>query len=117
MREAFVHEASIELERGADERAPGAAVTVGLCGHWQHEGPCRWPHHSSVERSGQMLVIRVVFVADPADEQDVRQRIDRALRLGTLDGPTGTSRWAPLHTGSSVLRPDEEALGEKLSTA
>jgi hypothetical protein len=63
-----------------------------------------------------MLVIRVVFVADPADEQDVRQRIDRALRLGTLDGPTGTSRWASVRAGSSVLRPDEETLGAKLAS-
>lgn len=116
MRIAFVHEASVELDRDADERAPGAAVTVGLCGHWEHAAPCRWPHRNSVERSGQMLVLRVLFVADPDEEQDVRQRIERALLSGVLEGPTGTSRWATLRAGPSVLRPDEEGLAAKLAS-
>ena len=38
----------IRLEPGADKRAPGGAVTVALCGHWDHEGPCRWPHRSNI---------------------------------------------------------------------
>ena len=51
----FVHEAAIELADGADPRAPGGAITVALCGHWEHEPPCRWPHHWIVEalQSGQ----------------------------------------------------------------
>lgn len=46
MREAFVHEATIELDSDADQQAPGAAVTVGLCGHWEHQGACHWPHQT-----------------------------------------------------------------------
>ncbi len=117
MRTAFVHEASVELDPGADERAPGAAVTVGLCGHWEHAGACRWPHRNGVQRSGQTLVLRVVFVADPADEREVRQRIERALTPGTLDGPTGISRWKTLVSRSSTLRPDEAALATKLASS
>ena len=46
----FAHrcEYRILLEPGSDERAPGGAVTVALCGHWDHDGPCRWPHFSTI---------------------------------------------------------------------
>ena len=27
------------MEPDADVQAPGAAVTVALCGHWEHEPP------------------------------------------------------------------------------
>ena len=47
MVQAYAHEGSLELADGADDRAPGAAVTVSLCGHWDHEGDCRWRHHTS----------------------------------------------------------------------
>src|SRR5215207_9908722 len=40
MRQSFAHEAVLALGDEADERAPGAAVTVALCGHWEHEPPC-----------------------------------------------------------------------------
>jgi hypothetical protein len=36
---AYALEAEIELPEGCDPRAVGAAVTVELCGHWEHEGP------------------------------------------------------------------------------
>ena len=47
-RETFVHEAELRLNEGADDHKPGAAVTVALCGHWEHEGPCRWPHNNAL---------------------------------------------------------------------
>ena len=37
MRDTFAHDAVLALAPGADERAPGAAITVALCGHWDHE--------------------------------------------------------------------------------
>jgi len=37
VRQAFAHEAVLVTEPDADVRAPGAAVTVALCGHWDHE--------------------------------------------------------------------------------
>ena len=40
-RRSFVHEADLWLAGGVDPAAVGAAVTAALCGHWEHEGPCR----------------------------------------------------------------------------
>ena len=85
----------IEFEPGADLRAPGGAVTVELCGHWDHPGPCRWPHYTSVESNGaDQHRVRVEFDA-PADElEEVRERIIRALKSGEQAGPDGhISRW------------------------
>ncbi len=85
----FVHEATVELADGADPRALGGAITVALCGHWEHEPPCPWPHHtdiSAVERpSGADRVRRCA-----------RRRAARAAadRRGTRVGPTGRPRWA-----------------------
>ncbi len=94
MPPAFAHEIVLALDAGSDERAPGGAVTVGLCGSWDHAGPCRWPHLSTVtDRAGQRLTLRVLFLAPKGEEAEVRRRIVRALRAGVLDGPVGTRRW------------------------
>ncbi|MFD0857251.1 hypothetical protein ACFQ07_33920 [Actinomadura adrarensis] len=78
-----------------DLRAPGAAVTVALCGHWEHESPCPLAaHHTAAERSGDEVRLRILFAAEPADEAEVRNRIEAALSQGYLDGPDGvTTRW------------------------
>ena len=50
MRQAFAHEAVLVMESDADVRAPGAAVAVALCGHWDHEPPCPLsPHRVSAD--------------------------------------------------------------------
>ena len=92
---AFGHEAvhRVVLAPGSDERAPGGAITVELCGQWDHEGECRWPHHTAVERDGDTLVVRTAFDAPAGDAAGVRSRIERALSAGRLDGPDRTSRW------------------------
>jgi hypothetical protein len=41
-RAAYAHDAFVILDPGEDTRAPGGAITVALCGHWDHEPPCRW---------------------------------------------------------------------------
>ena len=85
----------VEFESDADQRAPGGAVTVELCGHWDHEGPCRWPHFTSVESgdAGQHRVV-VEFEAPQHEVSLVRERIIRALKSGEQVGPDGTvSRW------------------------
>ena len=86
---------SIEFEPGADQRAPGGAVTVELCGHWDHPGPCRWPHYTSVESNGADQYRVCVEFDAPGDEVDeVRERIIRALKSGEQAGPDGhVSRW------------------------
>jgi len=93
MREAFAHDAVLEMSEGADERAPGGAVTVALCGALDHEPPCPVaPHHTSVTGRGKRRRVRVLFATD--DEPVVRRTIDAALGYGEFVGPDGaTNRW------------------------
>src|SRR2546426_8114852 len=95
MRQAFAHDAVLLMRPDADIRAPGAAVTVALCGHWEHEPPCPLaPHHSSAERTGGEVRVRILFATEPERESLVRERITAALARGRLDGPDGvTTRW------------------------
>ena len=93
MRQAFAHDAVLELFEGADERAPGGAVTVALCGALDHEPPCPVaPHHTSVRGRGSRRRVRVLFATE--DEPVIRRTIDRALGCGEFVGPDGVvSRW------------------------
>ncbi len=53
MRQAFAHEAKVGMATDGDSRAPGAAITVALCGRWDHEPPCPLsPHHTQADRIG-----------------------------------------------------------------
>ena len=74
-RQAFVQEAVLRLEDGIDPASVGAAVTTELCGHWEHPGPCHWPHNNAI--SGARF--RTLFIAHPRDEGIVRERITHAL--------------------------------------
>ncbi|XVQ08719.1 hypothetical protein ACQP1W_40145 [Spirillospora sp. CA-255316] len=109
MRRPFVHEAAVLMEAGGDSRAPGGAVTVALCGHWDHEPPCPLaPHRTTAERDGDRLRLRVLFAADPADETEVRARIEAALSAGVLDGPDGvTTRWQLAEARPGPVRSEE----------
>lgn len=85
-----------------DPAALGGAVTTELCGHWEHEGPCRWPHHTSTsapdpgDGDARAIVVRVRFSAPPQEVAEVRHRIALALDRGELVGPDGrTTRWRP----------------------
>jgi hypothetical protein len=81
MRQAYAHHAVI-ISTG-DERAPGAAVTVALCGHVEHEPPCPLaPHHTGVTREGDTLRLRILFATEPDHVDEVRTRIDDALAGG-----------------------------------
>ncbi len=63
MRLAFAHEAVVSMAAGADIRAPGAAITVGLCGHWEHEPLCPLaPHATAAQRD----VAISLFISDRA---------------------------------------------------
>jgi hypothetical protein len=98
----YVHSVTLRLVPGADERAPGGAVTMALCGHWEHEGVCRWPHHTSIERLGEVHVARVVFSAWASEAEDVRERIERSLREG--------ADWDIVESGAADPTADEVAL-------
>jgi hypothetical protein len=96
----FVHETLIDLAEGGDPRAPGGAITVALCGHWEHEPPCRWPHHSEMEPEDGGHLVRTVFTVEPGDEAVVRAKIADALAAGEQAGPDGkVSRWTVRPSG------------------
>src|SRR5215204_3058749 len=108
--QAFVVEAQLRLRAGIDPAAVGAAVTAELCGHWKHEGPCRWPHNNALAPSAAgVAAFRTLFIASPADEEEVRDRIDRALREAT--------GWSVVETNPRPLAPDERPLADRLASA
>ena len=75
-------EAEVALEPGTDPAAVGAAVTVELCGHWEHEGPCRWAHNNAIDAAKEPAFLRTVFVADRDETDAVAARIESSLRAG-----------------------------------
>lgn len=109
MRGHYVHAASVHMDPSADLGAPGAAVTLELCGSWDHVPPCPLaPHHTSPERNGRCVELRIVFAAEPALESEVRRRIGIALASGSLTGPDGvTTRWSLQGSNAAVLRDAE----------
>jgi pyrimidine deaminase RibD-like protein len=103
--QAYVHQAEVILADDTDAAAVGATVTVALCGHWDHAGPCRWPHHNQIE-NGQF---RTVFIATPEDEPEVRRRIRTALH--------GQPGWRVLSDDGRTLAADEQELAARLAQA
>jgi hypothetical protein len=107
-RRPYVHEARLRLAEQADPDAVGAAVTIELCGSIDHAGGCRWPHNSTVvELDGADAVFRSVFVAPPAESEEVHDRIARALR--------SSDQWVVVSDGERPVSDDEEALGVRLA--
>jgi hypothetical protein len=102
-RERYAHEAELELGAGIDPAAVGAQVTVALCGHWKHEGPCRWPNNH--EFAGG--IYRTLFVAPPTEEAEVRGRIEAALR--------GDDRWTVVSSGGRPVAAGEQELADRLA--
>ena len=94
-----VHHADVAFRPEADTRAPGGAVTVALCGSWDHVGSCRWPHHTSVDTSLTPSPVRVVYVVGDHELDEVCRMIESALRNG--DG------WSAV-----VMRADELTAAE-----
>ncbi len=120
MRDAYAHEALLTMDRTADTRAPGAAVTVALCGHWEHEPPCPLaPHRTDVGRvDDDGLAVRILFAAEPGAEGEVRRRIDAALAGGHLTGPDGAdTTWRLRSSRVSAVRDDETAQAGRLRDA
>jgi hypothetical protein len=106
-RQGYVVEAQVRFAAGADTRAPGGAVSVALCGHWEHDGPCRWPHHTEVEVSEGAGRVRTVYAVDPQEEAGIRARIEDALR--------GESAWVVDRFEPSELTADESALAHRVA--
>jgi hypothetical protein len=117
MRQAFAHEAVLAMAADGDMRAPGAAITVALCGHWDHQPPCPLAaHHTRVERVDDQVRLRTLFATDPQTEDTVRERIEHALSGGQLTGPDAVvTRWQLRSSGRSEVTADEAAHAERLT--
>ncbi len=113
--QAYVHTAEVALD--GDERAVGAAVTVELCGHWEHAPPCRVPHRTDVSPGPDAVAVRVLFACDPAQEGTVRSGVERALQAGALPVPppedTVATRWRVLRSGPGELADDDSAVAAR----
>jgi hypothetical protein len=115
-RQAFAHDAVLALESGGDERAPGGAITLALCGTWSHEPPCPLaPHHTDARRGGDEVTLRILFAAAPDDEARVRALIQNALARGDGEDPDGArTSWRLLRSGPSPVRAEEHDHAERL---
>jgi hypothetical protein len=114
VRQAFAHDAVVDLSAGSDERALGGAVTVALCGALDHEPPCPVaPHHTSLSGRGSRRRVRVLFATE--DEAVVRRTIDSALGSGEFVGPDGTRhRWVLRSSRSAEVADAERAHAAQL---
>ena len=115
-RQAFAHDAVLAVEADADDRVPGGAITVELCGSWSHEPPCPLaPHHTDAQRDGSELTLRVLFAAAPEDEDRVRALIEKALTSGGGQDPDGVrTTWRLLRSDVSPVRPEERDHADRL---
>jgi hypothetical protein len=105
MTQAYVHEATVIVSEGTNPAAVGAAVTVALCGHWEHDGPCRWPHNNQIQDAR----FRTIFVAAADDEPEVRRRIRAALH--------SDPGWRVCSDYARDVAQDEEELASQLARA
>jgi hypothetical protein len=106
-RETIAIDVELELGPGTDSRAPGGKVTRELCGHWEHEGPCRWPHNSRIDRDVKPTRLRTIVVISDIDRDDVLRRIEGALRRD--------DRWETARLEVRPVTDDERALAQRLA--
>ncbi len=112
-----MHTATVHLAAGTDVRALGGAVTLLLCGSWEHAPPCPLaPHHTDVAVDDGVADVRVVFVVEPEREQEVRGLIEAALSRGELVTPDGTTaRWTLAGAAPDELTDGERDLSDRLA--
>ena len=110
VREAFVHDAVVAMQPGGSPEALGGAITIALCGHWDHSPPCPLAsHYVASFPGGETVTLRVLFATDPANEQRVRSLIGEALATGQLTGPDGrVATWQLRSASPGRIRRDEE---------
>lgn len=104
------------MTAGGDPDAVGAAITVELCGHWDHEPPCPLaPHHIHNERHADDVSLRILFAVETDREEEVRRRIDEALARGRQETPEGfTARWQLVRSAPAAVRESEREHGARL---
>jgi hypothetical protein len=109
-REAFAHDAVVAMQPGCGHNAPGAAITLALCGSWDHSPPCPLaPHYVSNTDTDETVALRVLFATEPANEQHVRALIGEALATGHLAVPDGgVATWQLRSSSRGEIRVDEK---------
>jgi len=117
VRSVYVHEAVLDMTPEDDVRAPGAAITVALCGSSDHEPPCPLaPHYTEAVRDGPVVRLRVLFAAEPSAEQEVRRRIEEALARGGLTASAGrATSWQLRACGPARVLRTERRQGRRLA--
>jgi len=105
-RAPFAIDAVLAMHADADPRAPGGEVTVALCGHWEHDGPCRWPHNSRLETDTDAAHLRTVVVAAGDEHEEIVRKVEGALRAD--------SRWVVLRFATGPIAGDERDLAARL---
>lgn len=106
MRQAFAHEAVLEMEPDADLRVPGTAVTAAL-------RPLA-PHRVDASRAGGEVRVRVLFATEPDSEPEVRRRIEQALS-GQVPLPDGIpARWQLCASSPADVSAAETEQAERL---
>jgi hypothetical protein len=119
VRQAYAHDAVVVIQPGGSPNALGGAVTLALCGHWDHQPPCPLaPHHVSTLEDGETVTLRILFATEPANERRVRSLIGEALATGQLTGRDGTvTTWQLKSAAPGHVRPEEKDHAAQLITA
>lgn len=109
-RQAYAHDAVVVLQPGGSPNALGGAITIALCGHWDHQPPCPLaPHYVTALPDGETITLRILFATEPANERRVRSLIGEALADGQLTGPDGgLTTWQLRSAAPGDVRPEEE---------
>ncbi|WP_461173542.1 hypothetical protein M1D93_02000 [Arthrobacter sp. Z1-9] len=117
MPASYVHEATLRFDADTDAAAPGAAITIALCGSSEHPPPCPLAaHHTALQQEGQSLRLRIIFATDPRHEAEVRRRIDSALANGSQARPDGTlSHWTLVETKAAELTTAEHEHAQRIA--
>jgi hypothetical protein len=96
----YEYNATVRIADGGDPRAIGGAVTVALCGHWEHDGPCRWPHHTATIPIGSgRRAVTTRFACSESEEAEVRGQIAAAVASRALTSPDGVQTTWTVETG------------------
>src|ERR1700730_9233937 len=106
-RDVIAIDAELALLPDVDPRAAGGEVTVALCGHWDHDGPCRWPHNSRIVADIRQARLRSVILVPGEDREEVVRRVEVALR--------GDERWTVERIATGAINDDEQDLAQRLA--
>lgn len=117
MRGLYAQNATLLMDAGADVRAPGAAITLALCGSFEHPPPCPLAaHHTSAERTGGTVRLKIIFATEPERLAKVRRRMQEALSAGSVAGPGGAvTAWVLQASGAGELTAAEREHARRLA--